>query len=195
MNGASLYQQALGPAFSALAPSLRRFHGSGQRHVQGTLRVRVGSHPLARAFLWLGRLPGAHETAAACHLRLSCDEDEKSERWDRRIGPHRIISIQKLVASRAINQERPSSAGTGEIIERFGLLTLDLLLRVKQGNLWLRSRAARFAGVSLPAWFAIRVVARERAVGADSFHVDVRVSSPLTGCLLKYRGMLRLDAS
>jgi hypothetical protein len=194
MNGASLYLQALGPAFTALAPVLQRLHGSGaRRNVQGTLRVRVGSHPLARAFLWLGRLPLAQHTAAACHLRLSFDEDENGERWDRRIGPHRIISVQKPVSSRVANQVSPTTAAAGEIIERFGLLTLDLCLRVKRKNLWVRSRAARFGGILLPAWLAIRVVAYERAVDENSFCVDVRVSSPLIGRLLEYRGRLRLD--
>jgi hypothetical protein len=147
-------------------------------HVQGTLRVRVGSHPLARVFLWLGGLPRAQDSAAACDLRLIFDQDEKREIWDRRIGRHRITSIQRAPAP-------------GEIIERFGLLTLHLRLRVKNGNLWVRSRAARLGGIVLPAGFAIRVVAWERAVDQDSFHVDVRVSSPLIGRLLEYRGRLR----
>lgn len=188
-----MYEQVLGPAFAALAPALRRLHGSGMRNVQGTLRVRVGSHPLARAFLRLGRLPLAYETAASCQLRLS--SHEKSERWDRHIGLHRIISIQKLVSSRVANQQGPSTAAVGEIVERFGLLTLNLCLRAKQRNLWMRSRAARLGGILLPAWLAIRVVAYEKAVGENSFCVDVRVSSPLVGRLLEYRGRLRLDGA
>jgi len=194
MDGASLYLQALGPAFAALAPVLRRLHGSGTRNVQGTLRVRVGSHPLACAFLRLGRLPLAYETAAGCQLRLSFDADEKGERWERRIGPHLIISIQKPVSSKAVDHKGPSTAAVGKIIERFGLLTLDLCLRVKQRNLWVRSRAARLGGILLPAWLAIRVVAYEKAIDENSFCVDIRVSSRLTGRLLEYRGRLRLEA-
>jgi len=189
MNGASMYERALGPAFIALAPSLRRLHGSGTRRVQGTLRVRVGSHPLARAFLWLGGLLRTQETVA-CDLRLIADE--KGERWDRRIGLHRIISMQKPVSSKVANQESSRNAAAGEITERFGLLTLDLCLRVRQRNLWVRSRAARLGGILLPAWFAIRVVAYESAVDENSFCVDVRVSSPMIGRLLEYRGRLRL---
>jgi hypothetical protein len=180
MNGASLYEQVLGPAFTALAPSLRRFHSVGTRHVQGMLRVRVGSHPLARAFLWLGGLPRAQETAAACDLRLTVDE--KGEIWDRRIGRHRIISIQK-------------AAVRGEIIERFGLLTLHLCPRVLKEEVWVRSRAARLGGMLLPPCFAIRVVACERAVDEDSFYINVRVSSALIGRLLEYRGRLRLSGA
>ncbi|HEX9627747.1 MAG TPA: DUF4166 domain-containing protein, partial [Acidiferrobacterales bacterium] len=57
--------------------------------------------------------------------------------------------------------------------------------------LWPRSGATTLFGLRLPALLGLQIVARERAIDADSLYCDMRLRSPLLGCLLQYCGTLR----
>jgi len=83
--------------------------------------------------------------------------------------------------------------GDREIIEAVGPLAIHLCCEVVNGSLWLRSHHTTLLGLKLPALFAIQVVARERPIDARSYRCDVRLRSPLFGCLLQYCGTLHLD--
>jgi hypothetical protein len=172
-----LYAQALGPLFHRLAPVLARLHGPGERRLTGTLRVRVGKRPLVRLLLKLARMPQANE-GARCHVLLTTRDG--IERWERQIGDQRMVSHQIL-------------GGEREIIERVGPLAIRLRTAVRKGGLWQRSFGTTALGLPLPAIFGMQIVARERPIDARTLYCDVRLRSPLLGCLLQYSGTLRLD--
>lgn len=173
----SLYALSLGPVFHRLAPVLARLHDQGIRQLRGTLKVRRGRRALARLFMCLARMPKPNPTGAPCEVHLR--PDGASERWTRRIDDRTLLSHQVR-------------GHDGHIVERLGALAIHLHTQVIRGSLWQRSRFTTLFGVRLPALLGLQIVARERAIDADSFYCDVRLRSPLLGCLLHYRGVLHL---
>lgn len=173
----SLYSRALGPSFHRLAPVLAQLHGGGEQRLHGMLRVRVGSGPLVRLLMWLARRPQA-SAASRCCIRIV--PMHGSERWQRQMGNLPMASLQNV-------------GGEHEIIEHFGPLAIHLHCWVVKGSLWLRSRRTSLFGLTLPALLGLHVVARERPIAAQRLRCDVRVRSPLLGCLLHYCGTLELE--
>ena len=174
---ASPYSRALGPLFHRLAPVLAQLHGGGERRLQGVLRVHVGSKPSVRLLMWLVRRPQAN-AAASCDIQLV--PTHGGERWQRQIGSCPMTSFQEF-------------GGEHEIIERFGPLAIHLHCWVAKGSLWLRSHRTTLFGLTLPALLGLHVVAHERPLTARRLRCDVRLRSPLLGCLLHYCGILELE--
>jgi hypothetical protein len=176
-----MYEQVLGPAFTNLAPSLKRLHCSGQRRFSGVMTVRTGAHPLARLSLWLARLPNARVDA---FCRLCLVSSKRGELWQRYIGPWKFITHQRLAEGPGTHESQK------EIRERFGAITLRLRLRVKGESLCIRSVGTRFLGIPFPRLFGIRVMAYETPADQGSFTCNVRVYLPGSVALLQYRGTL-----
>jgi hypothetical protein len=190
MSASSIYAQTLGPSFTALAPVLRRLHGSGIRRLNGELCVSAGSHPLARPVLWLSGLP-CTQTTAACELCLA--PHKQGEWWRRYFGRWAFITRQRAAGS---NPASDGGQGTGagrEILERFGPFTVHLRLRVKGKSLWVRSSATSLFGITVPPSLGIKVVACERPIDEDSFYCDIQIRLPWLGRLLRYQGTLRFQ--
>jgi hypothetical protein len=190
MKALSIYAQTLGPSFTALAPVLKRLHGPGLRRLSGDLRLRAGSHPLARSLLWLAGLPGTQATAA-CELCLV--PHRQCECWQRYFGRWKFITRQRAAISNLLNAGALGTGADGEILERFGPLTVHLCLRVKGQSLWVRSSSTSLFGVGIPASLGIKVVACERPIDEESFYCDIQIRLPWLGRLLRYRGTLRFQ--
>ena len=174
---ASLYARALGPLFHRLAPVLTRLHGTGARCLRGTLKVRVGTRPLARLMMAVARMPRSSD---ATETEVILKTHRTGERWQRRVGDRDMVSVQL-------------PGGEKEIIECIGPLAIHLTTDIRNGNLWQRSRHTTLFGVPLPGILGMQIVACERAIDAQSFFFDVRLRTPLLGCLLQYRGTLRFE--
>ncbi|HEX9810776.1 MAG TPA: DUF4166 domain-containing protein [Burkholderiales bacterium] len=174
---ASLYARALGPLFHRLAPVLTRLHGTGERRLHGTLKVRVGARPHVRLMMSIARMPRSSE---AVESEVALGAHRNGELWWRRVGDLEMVSVQL-------------PGGDKEIIERIGPLAIHLFTEVRKGNLWQRSRYTTLFGIPLPATLGMQIVACERAIDAKSFFFDVRLRTPLLGCLLQYRGTLRFE--
>lgn len=172
-----LYAQVLGPWFHRLAPVLAWVHEAGERRLSGRLRVRVGRRPLVKALLWAARMPVSGDDVPTM-IRLS--PRGNAERWARRIGTRHMVSMQRY-------------GGAGVVVEQIGPLAIHLSTRVLHKQLHQRSFRTTLFGMRLPALLGLQVVARECAVDERSFRFDVRLRSPLLGCLLHYRGVLRLE--
>jgi hypothetical protein len=190
MKTLSIYEQTLGPSFTALAPVLKRLHGSGIRRWSGDLRLRAGPHPLVRPLLWLAGLPGT-QTTAACELCVI--SHKQGECWRRYFGRWKFITRQRAVVSSLARAGAPGTGNSGEILERFGPFTVHLRLKVKGQSLWVRSSATSLFGISVPASLGIKVVACERPIDENSFYCDIQIRLPGLGRLLRYRGTLRFQ--
>jgi hypothetical protein len=170
-----LYQRALGPEFHRLAPALALLHGGAAPRMNGTMRVRRGSGLLARLLTTLMRMP---ESANEAPSTVAVAVAGRVETWSRVIGSTAMITRQY--------DGRPR-----EVRETFGPVSMRLGLTVRRGTLRVRTRGAAVLGIPLPSWAGVQVVASERAVAPDAFRFDVRVRSPLFGCLIQYSGVLR----
>jgi hypothetical protein len=188
MKASSIYEQTLGPSFTALAPVLKRLHGPGIRRLSGDFRLRAGPHPLAPPLLWLSGLPGT-QAKAACQLCLV--PNQQGECWQRYFGRWKFITRQRPALSNSANAE--AQATRREILERFGPFTVHLRLQVKGQSLWIRSRSTSLFGMAVPASLGIKVVAYERPIDEHSFYCDIQIRLPWVGRLLRYRGTLRFQ--
>ena len=190
MNDSSIYEQTLGPSFTALAPVLKRLHGTGVRRLSGDLCLSAGPHPLVRPLLWLAGLPRT-QAAAACELCLV--PNHQGEYWQRYFGRWKFITRQRSALSNMANAGAQGRATGREILERFGPFTVHLRLQIKGQSLWVRSCSTSFIGIAVPSALAIKVVACERPIDEHSFYCDIQIRLPWLGRLLRYRGALRFQ--
>jgi hypothetical protein len=101
------------------------------------------------------------------------------ETWTRSFGDQTFSSTQ--------------FAGQGRdaqlLCERFGWLTFAMALVVEGGRLGLVPRRWSVLGIPLPMWLCPRADAYESVEdGRFRFHVEIR--HPLTGLIVRYRGVL-----
>lgn len=192
MNTTSIYAQALGSGFTALAPVLKRLHGTEQRRLAGILQIRTAKHPLAGFLLWLCRLP---RVQAASPTQLWVVPCKDGERWLRYFGHRQFFTFQRNQGSNAARSEGAPATSRAELLERFGPITLHLRLCVKGQSLTVRSRATRLFGMKLPQWLGIRVVAHERPIDESTLYCDIRLFLPWLGGLLQYKGTLSFQNS
>src|SRR5262249_4658793 len=133
---------------------------------------------LSRFLARLLRLPLPAE-AVGTRLRVSPSRD--AERWFRAFGGRRLVTMQR---------ER-----RGLLAERFGVLEFLYRLQVVEQGLEYDQKVVALALgpflLRLPFWLSPRVVARESpGKGPHHTQVDVRVTHPLLGLLLAYKGQL-----
>jgi len=99
-----------------------------------------------------------------------------TERWTRQFGPSRFSSTLRL-------------AGPGAVFERFGPFSFRLRLGADATGLTMPVAAGRFLGLPLPRALLPRSDTREY-VADGRFHFDVRLSLPVVGLLVHYKGSL-----
>jgi Domain of unknown function (DUF4166) len=73
--------------------------------------------------------------------------------------------------------------------ERFGPVSVDMALVVDGQTLQYIVRRWVLFGISMPLFFGPRSTAVESA-NDDKFRFDVTISHPLTGLIVRYRGVL-----
>ncbi len=180
---ASLYGDLLGPAWQKVDRRVRAAHlESESLRGGGSFQVKNGSSRLARALVWLLRMPRANSDERVVLMVGRCAE---GERWTRSFGGRTLVTTQ-------------SAAGPERLAERVGCLEFCFRLRVANGAIRYQQESvalcvgARRLGV--PDWLAPRVEALEApdAVGGGSA-VWVRVSAPFVGPLLSYEGNVRIE--
>jgi hypothetical protein len=163
---------------------IRRFHLS-EESVCGTgvFEVRRGERQLGRLIGMFLRFPHSSHNA---DVRVDIDRSASeagSERWSRRIGEHRLDSVQ-------INDD-------GLVRESFGVIELRMRQSMRDGRLRLIAEGAALKvghrRLRLPRWCAPHasgeVWAPDRERGeTPSFQLQVRIWVPCTGPLLSYTG-------
>jgi len=106
----------------------------------------------------------------------------KNEIWQRRFGNSNFRS----------HLSRQTAAPKGEIWERFGPLWFRLALRVQEGQVHYPLAAAYLFGkMPLPRFLVPVSETREYVDECGRACFDVRISMPLAGFIVRYRGWLK----
>lgn len=173
----SLYQRLMGSAWAGLDEEIRQEHkGDARLCRRGLFRVQHGTSRIARFLITVLRLPSE---ASEVRVELVVTPLKHGEMWMRRFGDKSFVTIQ---AERA----------GGVLSERLGMVELRLRLEASNGALLYRSIGAAMCvgrlSVSLPAFLAPRVEAREAINGIDRTSVSVAVTLPIAGLLFSYQG-------
>jgi Domain of unknown function (DUF4166) len=146
----------------------------------GDFEVRRGRTPMARL---LARLLGLPHQGRNVPITVRITRQGDREIWERSFAGRLYVTEQ-------IRQ--------GPIrLERIGPIRLRFRLEPGPRRLFFRhegsSLLVRGIAVKLPAFLAPRFSARAEERGEDAFCVTVRISVPIAGPLLTYRGIVRVE--
>ncbi|MEM9585519.1 MAG: DUF4166 domain-containing protein [Pseudomonadota bacterium] len=176
-----LFEAALGAdAWTKMPQSYRDGHDLWDRHeMVGSSSVTRGSGLAARLIAALFRFPPER---AETPLRVTMERVGSKEVWTRNFDGQVFRSVL-------------SPAGRGRLRERFGLFEFELELPTARGEMQMIVRKGWFLGVPMPRWAL--PVSETREFDQDGrFQFDVRLSAPLAGFIVHYRGSLeRADHS
>ncbi|MFN3558812.1 MAG: DUF4166 domain-containing protein [Brevundimonas sp.] len=171
-----LYPNAIGPAFDSLPEPIRSLHETPGRSLwRGRAMTEGAATPLAAL---VARLVGFPRAQADCEAEVAIEADGERAIWRRRIGGHGFRSVLS----------RPRSVG--RVSERFGPLSMDLILTPEGDRLVYRVEGWRAGPIPLPKGLAPSTVAFEEVDAEGRFVFDVTISLPLVGRVVRYRGWL-----
>jgi hypothetical protein len=172
-----LYKRILGSAWDRLPAEIRALHNfENEAVVEGRASVKRGHGLLAR------------NAAAMVGFPKAVDDTPVAVRFDRRDGVEtwtRTFGLETFSSRQFAGRGRED----GLICESFGPLIFAMALVLDDGRLSLVLRGWRFLGLPLPAWLCPRSQAHE-SVEDGRFRFHVRISHPLTGLIVEYRGWL-----
>jgi hypothetical protein len=176
---AGLYARLVGDGWGGLDEPVRRLHLRARG--AGVFAVRRGEGRVARV---VARLMGLPQSGEAVPLLLSIEPHGGGERWRRNFDGREFVTEQR------------ESAGP-LLAERAGPFELLFRLCVEAGALVYRPEGAALRvgilRVRLPRLLAPRVEARERADEGGGVRVEVCVTAPLAGLLIRYEGLVRTE--
>jgi Domain of unknown function (DUF4166) len=177
-----LYQRVLGDSWESLPSRIRQLHSvTSTSTFAGRCTVERGRSPLA----WLVAESIGFPKAGwdqSISVQLSVDGD--GERWVRTCGGRSFSSVQHPGSGRAEWLVR----------ERFGPVAVDMALVAQAAGLRYVIRHWTFFGIPLPLWLGPRSTASE-SVEDGKFRFDVAISHPITGLIVRYRGVLAATES
>jgi|HubBroStandDraft_1064217.scaffolds.fasta_scaffold03079_8 hypothetical protein len=176
-RAAPLYERILGASWSQLALAIRQLHSvTSVSSYAGRCTVDRGRNPLA----WLiATLVGFPKAGADQNIAVQLIADGGRERWVRTCGGRTFSSVQMPGRGRSEWLLR----------ERFGPISVDMALVVDGPTLRYIVRRWALFGISMPLFLGPRSAAAESVVEGQ-FSFDVAVSHPLTGLIVRYRGVL-----
>jgi hypothetical protein len=177
MSGA-IFPAVLGDAFHELPGALQALHRGERSSVwDGKASTRGAQNLAGRIVAALFRLPvRGHQT----NVRVSIEVTRKGEVWTRSLGDRLFRSHLSLGTGRE----------TGLMCERFGIITVAMAIRWKDGKLWFVPRRWRIGPVPLPG--ALRPKGDSFECEREGmFAFDVRVEVPVIGLIAAYQGTLR----
>jgi uncharacterized protein DUF4166 len=174
-----LYPDLLGPAWAALPRVVQKLHLEGR--AQGALTIEGGGPALAR---WLARLLGFPPSGENVPTFLTVERHGRGQLWSRRFGGYTMTSRQRRLAGSLM-------------AERLGSFECRFRLRpTPRGIDYEPVGAALVAGplrLPLPRFLAPRVTATTWADN-ERMGLDVSVSAPLVGQVLRYHGFVTPEA-
>ena len=175
---ARLFASALGVSFETLPPPLQDLHTvlSDRRWV-GEASVERGKGFLSRLAALFAGFPPAHNKTPVEVLMTRTD---KGETWTRTFGNKVFCSYMSPAGQ----------TGTGLISERFGLLKFTVALAVKDGALDYPVTGGSCLGIPLPKFLLPKSQTREYVDAKGRACFDVKISLPVAGHVVSYKGWL-----
>jgi saccharopine dehydrogenase-like NADP-dependent oxidoreductase len=171
----ALFPRAIGPAFEALPTPIRDLHEAvGDSVWRGQARIDGAAGSMAALVARIVGFPTAGDTAVEVEIQA----DGQRSVWRRRFGRHRFLSV--------LSNAREG----GGVTERFGPLSFDLILTVRDGRLYYDVERWRMGALPLPRFLMPGTVTHEQIDAEGRFAFDVEISAPLVGRLVRYRGWL-----
>lgn len=176
---ASMYERAMGSAFTRLHPTVQRFHQLAGRHVLLGWVETVAPRSVPARLLAL--CLGTPLRSLRGPIRFELDARPEVETWTR-LFPHQLMRSQLRLRAREV------------IEEHLGAARLRFELHEQGGMLAMRLTRMRFIGIPCPSWLMPSIVAQETGHGE---HLMFRVSAtvPLVGLIASYHGQLMLPSS
>ena len=172
-----VYRRVLEHRYSRLAEPLQVLHDiSDHARYEGRARVERGSNPVAWIIAKIGGFPEAGQDKS---VEVEFSVKDRVETWLRRFDGKAFKSTQEYGAGRY----------EGLVVERFGPMAFGFALVEEERNLYLLFRRWDVFGIPMPRWLAPRVVAFEHAA-RGRFNFSVKLSLPLVGLIVAYRGWL-----
>ena len=172
-----VYRRVLEHRYKHLAQPLQVLHHvTATSRFRGRSRVERGGNPLSWLVASLLRFPKAGQDVP---VEVELSVKRRVETWVRRFDGKEFRSTQEYGTGRY----------EGLIVEKFGPMSFGLALVEEDGNLYLILRRWDMFGLVMPKWLAPRIVAFEHAA-RDRFNFSVKMSLPLIGLIVAYRGWL-----
>lgn len=171
-----LFQQALGAHWTALPVEIRGSHD--YRHKVVLIGQADVTCPKNLPSFVAGVLLGLPSAGKALAVQVAKRRDGLGEHWVRTFGQQSFRSFLRLADT------------PGCITERFGLLTFEIPLEVRDGSLLFPVSRGWILGIPLPRWALPVSTAREYAKDG-LFHFDVQLDAPMgLGQIIRYKGWL-----
>lgn len=172
-----MYKKILGDDWDQLPLPVQKLHTVSSTHRwQGRAQVQGSDGLLARI---VARVIGFPKPGSEVPVTVTLTKREDSEVWLRDFDGQQFQSVQW--------------AGSGDyrdrVMERFGMITVRLVLELRGEELHLVPEAWTFLKVPLPLFLLPNGVAFETASG-ESFVFDVTIKAPMVGQIVAYRGAL-----
>jgi hypothetical protein len=175
---ASPTRVALGDSWDDLPPIVQRLHESCD--AWGLFEIERGSGPAATLLCWLSGIP---RPGTRVSTRLTVREGPQSFIWTRRFGEDSLVTEQRAIAR-------------GIIAERLGMIECIFRPEAKGEGLDYQQTGASLCTGSLrlplPRVLWPRVEGRAQGRG-ETMDVEVVVSAPFVGKLVRYYGAVRLE--
>jgi hypothetical protein len=173
----AIFEEALSPQVIACLPKvLVDFHrGTCSPVWEGNASIERPKSFISRL---IGRLIGLPDAAQTAPVRVTVERElDGTERWTR---------IFNGKAFHSIMNRGPDNS----FWERFGLLNFKLKLREENGKLIYPITKALFCGLPVPRFALPQTQAFETVDAQGRFVFDVRITLPIGGLLVHYRGWL-----
>jgi len=173
----TLYQDILAEHWSSLPQAVQFMHSHNTSFsANGIATVTAGRNPIAKLIAYLLKFPNKNtQTPVTVDFQIN----NGKEVWHRSFGQHKFHSTQYAGKARDY----------GYLIEQFGWLRFTLELISENQKLHLHVKRWTLAHIPMPKMLAPKSEAFEYEHDGK-FHFDVRLSQPLIGLLVHYKGWL-----
>ena len=177
-----LHREILGSVWDDLPTPIRDMHDvEVAAEAEGVGTVERGWNPLGALACFFMRFPKAGTNIP---VRVTFEASNGFENWTRDFGGQTFQSLQ--CAGHGISERL--------LVERFGIFVFAMALVLKEGRLNLVLRRWSILGIPLPMWLCVRSESFEFVDEKGRFNFNVRISHPMTGLIVHYKGWLvRLD--
>ncbi|HEX8470674.1 MAG TPA: DUF4166 domain-containing protein, partial [Brevundimonas sp.] len=175
-ESSSLFARAIGPVFDSLPEPIRALHETTGRSVwRGTASVEGAANLVAGL---IARVFGFPQDGEGVSVDVCIEAERDQSVWRRNIGASRFLS--------RLSSPKPG----GRVVESFGPLDFDIVLRPEEGRLIYGVEGWRMLGFPMPKAWAPTTATHEQIDAEGRFSFDVEIGLPVVGRMVRYRGWL-----